>query len=239
MMLENHGRSARLRKAPTLVLATALLAALATAAVTAMSAVQDRTITMEQARELAANASRDASIPITINDRVLAKLNFYLGSPKGREFVRNSMTRLPKYRPLIERKLKEHGLPAELLAVPLAESGYDNEAVSPHQAKGLWQFVAPTARRYGLKISGTVDERRDPAKSTDAALRYLSKLHTQFGDWQLALKSYNEGEERVASLISKHQTRDAWKLEQLDSTENYLAWVTAAMIVLRNPNALN
>lgn len=106
--------------------------------------------------------------------------------------------------PLIYSILIKHNLPPELLAVPIIESHYKVLAKSPKGAAGLWQLMPETARSFGLKVNREVDERLDPIKSTLAAVQYLKKLYSVFGDWQLVLASYNAGHNKVITKVSYH-----------------------------------
>jgi membrane-bound lytic murein transglycosylase D len=106
--------------------------------------------------------------------------------------------------PLIYTILIKHNLPPELLAVPIIESHYRIMAKSPKGALGLWQLMPETARSFGLKVNKEVDERLDPIKSTLAAVKYLKKLYSVFGDWQLVLASYNAGHNKVITKVSYH-----------------------------------
>ncbi len=106
--------------------------------------------------------------------------------------------------PMIERALRRRGLPDDLKYVAVIESALDPNAVSPAGAAGLWQFMPGTAADYGLDSLGV----RDPARATDAAVRYLDRLGRAFdGDWQLALAAYNCGPGRVRRLVDAHRTR--------------------------------
>ncbi len=129
------------------------------------------------------------------HDRVQYYLNFFTGV--GRERMLVWLQRLPRYEPMIRARLGEAGLPGDLVYLALIESGFSNRAVSRSRAVGMWQFMAPTGRGYGLRIDGWVDERRDPVKATAAATRFLKDLRARFGSLYLAAAAYNGGAGRV------------------------------------------
>jgi membrane-bound lytic murein transglycosylase D len=213
---------------------------MACVALAGTSAIQKRGLSLAEAEALVNSFSKDNPIPITVNEKVLEKLNKYIGTQEGRDWFKRAMASRSQFQALIERKTKEYGLPSDLIAVPLWESGFNNDFISSgYRAKGIWQFIAQTARRYHLTVSGKVDERTNPEKATDAAMRYLIFLHSKFHDWRLAIKAYNEGEERVQRLIKKHKTSDPWVLEKLDSKEGYLSGAVAMMILSRKPSLAN
>jgi soluble lytic murein transglycosylase-like protein len=116
--------------------------------------------------------------------------------------------------PAIDEILAAHGLPAALRGVPAVESGYDPAALSPKGARGLWQLMPETVRRYGLAVDGGSDERLELRKATHVAARYLSDLYARFHDWLLVLAAYNAGEGRVQDAIERFGTRDFWILSR-------------------------
>ena len=107
------------------------------------------------------------------------------------------------YFPIIEEELLREGLPVELRALPIIESALSPTAVSPMGAVGLWQFMPTTGKSYGLEINSLVDERRDPYRATQAACRYLKDMYAVFGDWMLAIASYNCGPGNVNKAIAR------------------------------------
>jgi membrane-bound lytic murein transglycosylase D len=123
----------------------------------------------------------------------------------------------------------------------MIESGYASKARSGAHAVGIWQFIAPTARRYGLKVNHDVDERLDVMRSTRAAARYLKDLKEEFGSWYMAMAAYNCGEGRVRSAIRRQRTRDFWTLAHRHAlpaeTADYIPKFQAAMKIARNPGA--
>lgn len=120
--------------------------------------------------------------------------------------------RISIYFPLIEQKLREKGLPDDLKYLAVVESGLRPHAKSRTGATGLWQFMKPTARMHDLKINSVIDERRDPEKSTDAALEYLEYLYNKYGDWALAMGAYNCGPGNMNRAIRKANSTDFWKV---------------------------
>ncbi len=134
----------------------------------------------------------------------------------SRQFRRDSLSvaaarpdvRLEMLRPVVEPILRHHGVPSDVAAVILVESGARADALSPRGARGLWQLMPDTARRYGLRVDDTEDDRLDIFRATAAAAQYLHDLYAQFGDWKLALAAYNAGEANVGSAILKAHTQD-------------------------------
>lgn len=145
-----------------------------------------------------------------------------------------ALARYAVYRPLIQDALRKHGLPLDLAFLPWVESEWKNEATSDAGAAGIWQFMAGTARGYGLEISAYVDERRDPVKASDAAARHLADLYRETGDWHAALAAYNAG------LGRARHTRGAFWRQRATlprETRLYVPRVLAAARVGRSPLA--
>ena len=184
-------------------------------------------------------ASSFGSFPIALNARVLSYVEAFQGSL--RPFLTDGLTRAGRYMPMIERVFKEEGVPLELAWVPLIESAFKPSAKSRVSAQGVWQFMVPTARDFGLRYDWFIDERSDPEKSTVAAARYLKMLNKIFdGDWSLALASYNGGQGRVQRAVKNSGLNDFWDLTRTSGylpreTREYVPMIMAAMVIAKNP----
>lgn len=138
----------------------------------------------------------------------------------------------------IGKELKRFNLPEWLIWLPLLESGYRSQAVSPAGAVGLWQLMPDTARRFGLVVSATQDDRYDVSKSTQAALRYLAWLQMHFnGDWALVLAAYNAGENTIDTAQHKAKLDDYCDLMLPEETQHYVPRFIAMATLLRNSRA--
>jgi membrane-bound lytic murein transglycosylase D len=156
-----------------------------------------------------------------------------------REVVERWLTRSGRYLPMVLDVFRQKGLPEELVFTAMIESGFNPVAVSRAGAKGLWQFMAPTARRYGLRVDQWLDERLDPEKSTVAAANYLKDLYAIFGSWELSQAAYNAGEMKVLRAIEGTGTRDFWSLTRSrllrDETKNFVPAIHAMTIIGQEP----
>lgn len=185
---------------------------------------------------------RDFDIPIHYNERVEFWLDYFRN--RHRDRFRIYLERKGRYEELIRERLRERGMPEDLIYLALIESGFSPRAYSRARAVGIWQFIAGTGRRYGLEISEFVDERRDPLRSTEAALDYLQDLYAQFGSWYLAAAAYNTGENRVQRLLRQRaggaSGNDSlfWTIESglPRETRNYVPLLIAATILGKYPD---
>jgi membrane-bound lytic murein transglycosylase D len=209
-------------------------------AVTALSMVPRGPLVLREAAAATTGARWD--IPVERNASVDRFIRMFTGS-KADEFALY-LKRSGRYEGMIRRKLRERGMPEDLVYLSMIESGFNPTARSRAQAVGLWQFMAPTARGYGLRVDAYVDERRDPEKATDAALRYLRDLHAQFGSWYLAAAAYNSGENRVKRVMRQETgstrggERDYWRISHRlpRETREYVPLMLAAAHIGKEPH---
>jgi len=140
-------------------------------------------------------------LPNIDHERVDFWIDRFENDKDMREKFEGFLLRSGRYEDMIRAKLRERDMPEDLLYLAMIESGFQPQAYSRAAASGLWQFIAETGRRYGLRIDATVDERNDPERSTDAALNYLQMMHDRFGSWYLAAAGYNTGENRIGRIM--------------------------------------
>jgi membrane-bound lytic murein transglycosylase D len=114
-----------------------------------------------------------------------------------------TLVRKSQYDSMITAKLDARNMPSDLIYLAMIESDFNPKATSRVKAKGLWQFMAATARQFGLTVRGKTDERTNPSKATDAALTYLQQLKDRFGSWYLAAAAYNSGAGTVSKALRK------------------------------------
>lgn len=181
-------------------------------------------------------------IPLDMNSYVQREIESFQG--RERSFFLEAYMRSGKYRSAIVKAMKEAGFSEaeELSWLPLIESGFKVRAQSTARALGLWQFIASTGYRYGLKRDTWIDERMDPEKSTAAAIGYLSDLHNMFGDWKTVLAAYNCGEKRVLNEINRQKNSlldDFWDLYQRlpNETARYVPRFLAVLHIIHDPSA--
>jgi membrane-bound lytic murein transglycosylase D len=144
----------------------------------------------------------EGRLPMEVNERVERWVQRFLTTRRAEFEI--YLVREGLYGGMIRESLRERGMPEELLYLAMIESGFSPFATSRVAASGVWQFMGPTARAYGLTVDAWVDERRDPIRATAAALDYLQELNERFGSWYLAAAAYNTGPTRVASALRRH-----------------------------------
>jgi membrane-bound lytic murein transglycosylase D len=173
------------------------------------------------------------------NKYVQMWVNYFQG--RGRKHMEVYLERSGKYIEMMKAVLKEEGLPEDLIYIALIESGFSAQAHSHASAVGYWQFIRGTGSRYGLRIDGFVDERRDPVLSTHAAAQYFKSLYSLFGDWYLSMAAYNAGENRIKRAAMKYNTRNFWdfmaRRRLPKETQNYVPKYLAARLIAQNPSA--
>ncbi len=185
----------------------------------------------EEEEKFIREEAKALGIPIPDREEIKKFMDYYLSN---RRFFELTLQRANYYMPLIKPIVRKHGLPEELALLPVIESAFNNHAVSRSGAAGLWQFIPSTARRYGLRVDQFVDERFDVLKATDAAMRYLKDLYSMFGNWELAIASYNCGENCV---VRRTGGIDFWATQRFlpEETRNYVPAFFAVLLLARDP----
>lgn len=173
-------------------------------------------------------------IPIVLNDRVEWWIDYF--TYRIPDSFQRYMMRSGAWGPYLKERLRDAGLPEDLVYLSMIESGFSTRAVSHAGAVGPWQFMPYTGREYGLRIDNWVDERMDYERATTAAIAYLSDLHAMFGSWYLAAAGYNGGQGRVGRSMLRDNTINFWELTGLhDETKNYVPKLIAATIIAKEP----
>ena len=190
------------------------------------------------ASRLAPGRENNKTIPLVENRYVLAEIESFKN--RERQSFEDAYLRSGLYRDMIIEEMRKAGLPEDLGWLPVIESGFKIRALSRARALGLWQFISSTGSLYDLKRDRWVDERMDPLKSTQAAVRYLSDLHSMFGDWTTALAGYNCGEYRVQRVINAQQINyldNFWDLFAMlpYETARFVPRFIAALSIIKDP----
>jgi membrane-bound lytic murein transglycosylase D len=157
------------------------------------------------------------------------------------DYMQRMTERGSRYLYYIVEEIERRNMPMELALLPFVESAFNPVALSTAKAAGMWQFIPSTGKHYKLKQNMWTDERRDVRESTRAALDYFEKLHSQFGDWHLALASYNWGEGSVGRAIAKNRNAglptDYQSLDMPNETRHYIPKLQAIKNLVSNPDA--
>ena len=171
------------------------------------------------------------------NRRIRKEMKRYTASPR---YLLQVTERAEPFLYYIMEELDKAGLPIELALLPIVESAYMVDARSKHGALGLWQFMSPTAKIYGLKRNWWYEGRQDLQASTRAAIQYFKDLRDMFdGDWLLALAAYNAGENNVMRAIERNRKRGRgtsfWDLDLPEETTKYVPRFLAVLSIVQNP----
>ncbi len=192
---------------------------------------------LEKEKQLVAESFPTFDIPMVLNDKVVAYVEYF--STRHKELFSASLVRSGRYVAVFQSVFDQVGIPKDLVYMAHVESAFKANAYSRAKAKGIYQFIAATGRRYGLRIDSWVDERSDPEKSARAAAAYLKDLHEMFGDWYLALAAYNAGEGKIQRSLAKTRKEDFWQLASTQSlraeTRNYVPAILAATLIAKQP----
>ncbi len=167
------------------------------------------------------------------NDITLGMIRFFVKNRRG--FAKIVLGRSKLYFDLYEATLAKHDMPIELKYLSVIESGLRPQVKSPAGALGLWQFMYGTGKMYGLVENSYIDERMDPVKATEAACKFLKKLHGIYGDWNLALAAYNAGPGNVNKAIRRSGgKRTYWEVRPYlpRETQGYVPNFIAATYLL-------
>lgn len=181
------------------------------------------------------------ALPVRWNQKTIEYLRYFKDDPRGKRLMRAWYARKSRYEPEIRRIFDEVGVPQDLMFVALIESGFRPGNTNPRTgAGGMWQFMEPTGRVYGLMSDYWFDDRYDYEKATYAAAAYLDDLRVRFGSWEMALASYNAGYGLVMKTVRRNNTNNYWALCEIEaglpySTSNYVPKLIAAAIAARNP----
>jgi membrane-bound lytic murein transglycosylase D len=185
---------------------------------------------------------RMPDLAVRLEQRVVKYLEFYRDDPRGKQIARAWAKKSGRLVPALKAELARAGVPTDLVWLSLIESGHNPTIMSPAGAAGLWQFIPESGRMYGLTVDRWVDERLDPERATEAAIRYLKDLHARFGNWELAMAAYNMGHGGLLRAVRKFNTNDFWVLSRYEAgipweTTLYVPKILAIAIVMNNPEA--
>ena len=177
------------------------------------------------------------SIPVIVNPQVVSFLKAF--QTIRHDGIQRALDRMGEFLAPFQEIFRQHEIPEDLAYLPIIESGFRVDATSRARAKGAWQFMAATARLYGLRVDWQVDERLDPFKAAAAAARFLKDLYQDYNDWYLVLASYNGGPRRVTKAMRALQTSDFFTINQTRhirrETKNYVPAFLASLIIARAP----
>lgn len=177
-------------------------------------------------------------IPIALNPKVLGFIEAF--QTRIRDEFESGLKRSGGYLPLIKSIFRDAGLPEDLAYMAHQESAFKTNAYSRARAKGMWQFMSFTGRKYGLRIDPWIDERGDFEKATRAAAAYLKDLYARYGDWYLAMAAYNAGEGKIDRAVARARTKDFWAIAKTRyirvETKSYVPAILASILIDKSPS---
>jgi membrane-bound lytic murein transglycosylase D len=189
----------------------------------------------QRIEEFAAEVTYD--LPMVLHPKVLSFVEIF--QTRLRKEFEAGLKRSGMYLPLIKKVFREEGIPEDLAYMAHQESAFKNTAYSRARAKGMWQFMSFTGRKYGLRRDIWVDERSDFEKATRAAAAYLKYNYSLFGDWYLAMAAYNAGEGKIGRAIKRSGSRDFWTIAKTRhirrETKNYIPAILASILIDKSP----
>jgi membrane-bound lytic murein transglycosylase D len=179
------------------------------------------------------------SIPVIVNSQVVSFLKAF--QTIRHEGIQRALDRSLEFIESFKEIFRKYEIPEDLAYLPIIESGFRVDATSRARAKGSWQFMASTARLFGLRVDWQVDERLNPFKAADAAARFMKRLYEEYNDWYIVLACYNGGPRRVKKAMQVLQTSDFFEINQSrhirKETKSYVPAFLASLIIARAPQA--
>lgn len=179
----------------------------------------------------------EKTVPLTYNEAVKNQIRFFSTSQKDRERLSRVLARSKYYFPIYEKIFRDKNVPDELKYISVVESSLNPHAISRAGAAGPWQFLWQIGKRYGLTVNDTVDERRDPVLACKAAADYLLESYSMYGDWLVAIASYNCGRNNIKWAMEKAGgEKDYWTLRKYlpTETQNYVPAYIATVYMMNN-----
>ncbi|HUB17184.1 MAG TPA: transglycosylase SLT domain-containing protein [Acidobacteriaceae bacterium] len=179
-----------------------------------------------------------SDMPLVMNDYVASYIDFFENNPRGHATIVTSLERMGRYKDMIQKVLRDNGLPQDLIYQAFAESGFRPQAVNPRSgAGGMWQFMPYGT--YGLAHTAWYDERFDPVKATEAYAREIKKMYDELGDWYLAMAAYDWGPGNIQKAVQRTGYADFWELYRRNNlpqeTKNYVPVFLAVTLMAKNP----
>jgi len=177
------------------------------------------------------------SIPVIVNSQVVSFLKAF--QTIRHDGIQRALDRSVEFIESFKEIFRKNEIPEDLAYLPIIESGFRVDATSRAKAKGSWQFMAATARLFGLRVDWQVDERLDPFKAADAAARFMKRLYKDYNNWYIVLACYNGGPRRIKNAMRMLQTSDFFEINQSShirkETKSYVPAFLASLIIARSP----